>query len=204
MKKAMSLILAIMMVFALSTTAFAANVIGTRGVHKDFNDGVDAANAQEDYEIAINVSTSSIVSKYAVDVEYSTAAISLGGGTLTWDVNTMTYVTTDAGENPTALTKTITITNYSDKAITAYATIEKKYADDGLTVVADYTSDEKLTVDGATPGVGDNKGTEKTGTITITLGTDTTWADVVTYYTNLDPGADSIQAATATVSIAAA
>ncbi len=216
MKKIVSLILALVMVFALATTASATtattNVVGTyHGVDGEgkslgtIADGADKVGNSftvvnpANCEVSINVTLTDTINKYAVDVEYDDAALSLGGGVLTWDVNTMTYKTTTEGTEPTQTTKTIKIINYSDLPIQAYATINDSTAD-GITLTSDYTKDSKLTVEKATPGTGGNNGTATKKDITITLTADTTWKDVVEYYTNLG-NTGEVTVATATITV---
>lgn len=202
MKKALSLILALIMVFALATTAFAENVVGTRGQNGDSTDGVDAANASKNYSVSIDVSTNSTISKYAVDVTYNSDPIALGGAVLTWDVNDMRYEITGDAEALSSLTRDIVVTNYSDKAIRVNVTVSKAHDDDGLNIGV--TGDAQREVDGASPGVGGAIGTAtvETFTVSVSLEDGKSWSDVATYYTNLDPDAASQTAATVSLTIA--
>lgn len=207
MKKALSLILALIMVFALATTAFASekNVVGNGpgGIGVDPEDFDE--NTQPDVNVNINVSAVGTVHKYAVDVSWSDEPIALGGGTMTWNVQTMKYDTADTPTGNAPKTWDITITNYSDLPVYAYAGIEDKIPADHMTITPSHTNESRLTVARATAATGDEtQGNATEGTITITLAPETgkDWADVVEYYTINHAGETSVLAATATVRIA--
>jgi len=211
MKKALSLILALVMIFALATVAFAdtKHVVGNRGgdgAYGDYRDGVEPGAftvTPPTVDVPITVSAVTTNNRYAVDVEWNTTAISLGGGEITWDVNTMTYVTSGVTGGTEAKTWNITIKNYSDLPVLAWATINDLKPADFMDVSANHTEGSKLTVAKATAGTGGNPGTLTDEVITITLkpADEKTWADVVEYYTINHPGEPSVTAATATVSI---
>lgn len=205
MKKALSLILTLAMLLCMVTTfAAAENVVGTHGDKNTVEDGVESFTKEDgtSQNIDITVSLASVVHKYAVDVEYSTQALTIGGATLTWDVNTMTYVAAGSDTTTGEATKTITITNYSDLAVQAYAAVTDKDENDYLDVTSPYTETSKLTVEKAVAGSNGQNGTATTGTITITVAPEAgkSWSDVSAYYADAT-GEQTVTVATVTVYI---
>ena len=129
MKKAMSLILAIMMVFALSTTAFAAtDIVGTvnGSTANDYTEGVTegmfAAN-NPTANVNITATAGDVESRYAVDIEYTNVELSITGSKMVWDVNALKYVPKDGGDVAEDQEFAITVTNRSDKPVVLTAKI---------------------------------------------------------------------------------
>lgn len=141
MKKTLALILAIVMVFALSVSAFAAeDLVGTvnTGNANDHTEGVASITDNEKTtNIAITATNGKVNNRYAVDIEYSALTFDIQGSNMTWDVNALKYVqTNDQATLPANKTFDLTITNRSDLPVNFTATINGKVADnvDGLTL----------------------------------------------------------------------
>ena len=134
MKKALSLILAIMMVFALSTTAFAAteDIVGTYNGNpvpkkETYEDGVtDFSSADSSAVVAIKATSTNVESRYAVDITYSEMNMDIAGTAMVWDVNTLKYVPKTAGSGIADQTFPVTVTNRSDKPVKVTAQITEK------------------------------------------------------------------------------
>lgn len=155
MKKALSLFLAMMMVFALSTNAFAAttDIVGTvngstSNPHVgDFTDGVAADSfsslSSPETTIAISAIAGQVNHRYAVDITYDTMEFSITGSTLVWDVNQLKYVNKDTAVPAKNTGFNLKITNYSDLPVnmTANLTTGNMSGANGC-----YTSD-KLAID---------------------------------------------------------
>ena len=215
MKKALSLILALVMIFAMTTVAFAEEddnvepVIGnhTNGTGLQETDAWPEGNTAA--TVTINVKAVETVHKYAVDVSWSDQAIALGGATMTWNVKTMRYDTPDPDTSFEPVTWNIKVTNYSDLSVYAYASISDP-VDDNMEIISTYVSDNRLEVKRAEAGVGvDGEGNPIEGNPTIGLlkislqpVSGKTWGDVAEYYTINHPNAESVTAGTATVYIA--
>lgn len=133
MKKALSLILAIMMVFALSTTAFATrvDVVGTvigstEGTHKGtVADGVTEipTDANASTNIAIKATTGNVEHRYAVDINYQDMNLQITGGNLVWNVNSLEYENKEGSTAVYDQDFDITVTNYSDMPVQVDAAI---------------------------------------------------------------------------------
>lgn len=132
MKKLISYALTLSMLVCMATTAFAVKdqVVGD-------NDGWSpeewTANADTSYNVDIKVTTGGINHRYAVDLEYEEVVMSISGGSLTWNVNTLKYdvVGSDAGLADTPFS--VSVTNRSDNPVYVSAKIENDL-DDGINV----------------------------------------------------------------------
>lgn len=212
MKKVVSLILTLAMVFAMSTTALAdtAHVVGTHGENGTVADGVIGDNfgsgAVPETEISISVSAGSTQSRYAVDVEYSEIVVSISGAGMTWDVNNLEYVITDDGEMEQPVPATITVKNYSDQPVYVSATVADLYDgttndDDGMTITA--TVDGGAELARATAKVGSTPGSAATKTVTVSFSTTGDWSAVAAFYTDkLSSSNPTLQIATVNLTIA--
>lgn len=206
MKKIVSLILALVMVFALATTASAITerVVGNDGSDPSYNDGWIADDplwnnvGAAKNTVEIKVTAGSYESRYAVDVEYEAIELEITSATLTWDVNELEYVAkigTGTLEKPAD--KTITVKNYSDQPVYVTADVTDSYTDDNMEITVDYESEIAAVVAGATDA---NK-------IIITVSFDTPyntadeWADVASYYANVLGSEASKQIATVDILI---
>lgn len=175
MKKNLVFILAIFTVTAvLAFHVSAETVVGKTDGVTDFDPTTtDGQN--------INVKVEDVTHKYAVDVTFSLADLTLGG-TITWNVNTMKYDIADTSATDT--TRTITISNRSDLPVYAYATMTDADPDDFVIISADKDSaTNKLTVEKAIPGVGGSNGTATEGNITVSIASNN-WASAADYYGN--------------------
>ena len=140
MKKALSLILAIMMVFALSTTTFAAggqygnldHVVGTHGQRVDtpysYQDGEETMDdVTPNTNIVIKATANNIQSRYAVDIDYQTMSLDISGTSMEWDVNELKYVPVGDGSSLASdQSFMVIVTNYSDKPVYLTAVIAEK------------------------------------------------------------------------------
>lgn len=139
MKKALSLILAIMMIFALSTTAFAAKtdivgtLNGTNGTkYEDYRDGnTSLVGTNPSTNIAITATTSAINHRYAVDIDYEPMSFNISGGNMEWDVKNLKYIVKngDPAKNTGFL---LVVTNYSDMPVSMTASLATQTTDNDL------------------------------------------------------------------------
>lgn len=165
MKKLVSILLTLVLVLAMSTTAFAATIEGNSGsqdidVNAKYVDGVSAPT------------------KYSVDVTWGAMEFTYTvSGTKTWDPETHTY-TTSTQPTWTASGNTITVTNHSNTDITASFTFS---ALDVYNTVTGSFSSTSLTLPTA-EGKAVND-TVLTGKTSLTLGG--TLASDITAFTNV-------------------
>ena len=153
MKKILSIVLAIAMIFALSTTAFAA----TTKTDEDLGAGATSTNA---VDVIIDASsTSNIEDVYSVDVAWDALDFTYSfsdDATNEWDPETHTYGDanyTDANWDKT--TANIVVTNHSNEPVDVVATMDNavKY---GVTTTLTNASFELATGEGRTPAEADN------------------------------------------------
>lgn len=211
MKKLFALVLAVVMICAMSTSVFAAaeHVVGNgkggttdNGTHTD---GATSVDASSQAELAITANIGATNHRYAIDIEFPTMSFDVAGSNLTWDVNTLEYVTTGATtlENETF---DITITNYSDLSVWYKVAVDDKDGGDGVTVVATHATSATL----ATSGVEVVKAVAATHTATtdkFTISvTSTNWTEVAEYWAGKlsTEGVSSLPMATATVTFSSA
>lgn len=206
MKKALSLILAIVMVFALATTAFAAktDVVG------DYNnaevEGIAKGSSTfdvKDNSTTINISATQgqVEHRYAVDIDYTPMTFDISASTMVWDVTQLKYVLAD-GTNNTMTDKSfpVTITNYSDVDIYLTTNVLDADAADGVVVttgVADHT-----TIVSAVTGVTTPYNFDVAVKADTEGGKD--WAYISNYYATkfaAEPTATSILVATLTLNL---
>lgn len=174
MKKFLSLMLAGLMSASLFVVGAAAETVvgATHGVasFEDTNKGSD-----------INVKVEDVTHKYAVDITFSFADLELGN--LEWDVDNMRYNTANGGALANT-TRTITVSNRSDLPVYAFATVEDKDKNDGLTVAADtYSDTNRLSVAKAkaSTSIGSGTGTATTEELKVSLNSND-WNAVASYY----------------------
>jgi len=138
MKKLTALFLAIMLVAAMSTTAFAATPITTAG-------GSDSADVTGTY-----VAGSSGGTVYSVDVAWGSMAFTYtGASTGTWNPTTHTYDgTTDAAWSCAEGANKVTVTNHSNTAVTAALSYTPGESYSGITGSFDKSSLGLLTAVG--------------------------------------------------------
>ena len=147
MKKLISIILSLALVacmFAMNVGAVditapgSNNVVGTHGGSKGLDNGIDADDFDsESAKALVKLTLGAANSKYAVDITFAgDYVINVAG--LTWDVDNLVYVTTDATvENKEY---TFTVTNYSDKSVSVAATGVVDNAVTGVSVEFNTTS----------------------------------------------------------------
>lgn len=165
MKKFVSILLTLVMVLAMSTTAFAAAI--------ESNSGSQDIDVNAKYVDGVSVPT-----RYSVDVAWGAMEFTYTvSGTKTWDPETHTYT---ANTQPawTASGNTITVTNHSNtditasfafSALTAYDTVTGSFSSTSLTLP---TAEGKAINDAVL-----------TGETSLTLGG--TLASDITVFTNI-------------------
>lgn len=196
MKKILAIILSVAMIATmLALSVSAVNVVGG-----DTGKGVEDFSPTTGDSQNLNVQVSSVKHRYAVDVEYDTTVLVLGG-TIEWNAENMEYVVGDATLENTS--RSININNRSDLPVNAYATVTDTDAGDGITVTpVNRNLETKLTIAKATPATaGQAKGTSGKGTIVINVTSDD-WNAVAKYYASkVSDGVNTFTYATYTVTI---
>ena len=165
MKKIVTILLTLVLVLAMSTTAFAATI--------ESNPGSQDIDVSAKYVDSVSAPT-----KYSVDVTWGAMEFTYTvSGTKTWDPETHTYT---ASTQPawTASGNTITVTNHSNtditasfafSALTAYNTVTGSFSNTSITLP---TAEGKAVNDAAL-----------TGETSLTLGG--TLASDITVFTNV-------------------
>lgn len=147
MKKLLSLVLAAMMVLALSVTAFAANSETIENVPGSSTQGSINATYAEG-------ATTVVVNKYMVTIDWDQTGTLLytdDALVYTWNPGTLEYSKTgEAGWTVSAAKVNIKVTNKSDLAVTA--TCAAPQFNDGLTVTGAYNGDSVLNLGSASKG----------------------------------------------------
>lgn len=112
MKKVFALILALVMVFAMSSVAFATTIeSGTSGNPNGADDWAPYK------DVKVNISNASII--YNVDIEWESMTFTYNKTAGTWNPVSHTYDGNPGWQDDDA---TITVTNHSNAAVTATAT----------------------------------------------------------------------------------
>jgi len=226
MKKTLAIILAIVMVFAFTTTAFAVktDIVGEVNTGEAvLDDGKTEAWFQTNggstsANIAITAETGNIEHRYAVDITYEPLSFNIAGAKLTWDVNNLKYVQTQAS---TAMTNTvfpITVSNRSDMPVDLAVNITDKVDD-----ATDYLTLAFYESDAAVDGESNVTGTKIGGVIDTIIApanigtagasgsptdypfalvaTSTNWENVANYYANIIAASGDTKAVVANLSI---
>lgn len=186
MKRTISILLALVMVLALSIAAFA--------------DYTPNGNTEQAVTATYNAGTADAPGTvYYVTVAWTQDNNSLtytdGTAAYRWDPNTLTYVSADEGGTAAGWTGTaqytVTVTNRSNAAVVAEAGWN---ANEGITVDCSYEEGNTVTLDSAADGVtpgNEGTGEETTGSITAKIGTPTAGA--------IDEGSTTIGTLTVTI-----
>lgn len=142
MKKVLSFVLALVMVLALSVTAFAE----TQNIGPS-----DTLDSNKEINIGVKYTTKNpeTIHKYKVKIDWTTPSFSYekDGATYSWDADKMVYIksetpVTGAGwGNDTTKTLALKVTNYSDMAVNCTASLED-IANDGITVTSNKTTED--------------------------------------------------------------
>lgn len=140
MKKVLSFVLALVMVMALSVTAF--------GETQDVGPS-DTLNSQKKIDIGVEYTTKApeTIHQYKVKIDWTTPSFTYekGGVTYTWDANNMVYTkgtSTGAGwGTDKAKGLSLKVINYSDMAVNCSASLED-IANDGITVTSSKTTEK--------------------------------------------------------------
>ena len=217
MKKLFALILAVVMICAMSVNVFAttAHVVGTHGDNGTVADGLTesgfAAN-NPTYNVNITATVGSVEHRYAVDIEYQNMTFDIAANNLVWNVNTLKYDVKDAGATTIGTDKAypITVTNYSDLPVNLVVAVDDKFTganDDFAVVAASTAADGATAFTGATiaKAVGATNttaGQAQTSTFYITV-IAADWNKVANYYANYFTanGQSSAIIATATITV---
>ena len=211
MKKLFALILAVVMICAMSTSVFAADrVIGG-------SDGVETFPADgQGTNVAITADVGDTQHRYAIDITFEVMSFEVVGSNLTWDVNQLTYVST----GNTALEDEsfdVLVENRSDLPIWYKATVADADLNDGVEVFVSHSTAASNTViettgvevAKVTPGAGTTKNTFQinvsAGTVTdrviTAAGTTAQWNDVCEYYADKLSAEGATSKAMATVTV---
>ena len=202
MKKIFAILLTVaMLTTVLAVSVSAENVIGSQNGVLPENFTTSETTPGEN----LNVKVSDVTHKYAVDVVFSLADLTIGG-TITWNAETMTYDVAGTELGKTAVTRTVTVSNRSDLPVYAFATVADQDAGDGITFTAEKDSaTNKLTIAKATAGTAVATGTPTKGYLTINVNSDN-WNAVAEYYaakrlSSANQATDTFKVATVTVTI---
>lgn len=202
MKKIFAILLTVAMLSTvLAVSVSAENVIGSQNGVLPENFTTSETTPGEN----LNVKVSDVTHKYAVDVVFSLADLTIGG-TITWNAETMKYDVAGTELGKTAVTRTVTVSNRSDLPVYAFATVADQDAGDGITFTAEKDSaTNKLTIAKATAGTAVATGTPTKGYLTINVNSDN-WNAVAEYYaakrlSSADQATDTFTVATVTVTI---
>lgn len=205
MKKLLAVLLTLTMLVTLPAFgASADNVVGGET-------GVEVGGFPDDTSSGkdLNVKVTQVTHKYAVDVDFTVADITLG--TITWNAKTLKYELDASATMPKDFEQTITVSNRSDLPVDAYVGASDDNNDDYIGIaVADAkgnSADNKLTVAKATPGSNTAGGSATPGEIKVKI-TSSDWQSVINYYATKE-GQDwtttqSVKYATVTVYISKA
>lgn len=202
MKKIFAILLTVaMLTTVLAVSVSAENVIGSQNGVLPENFTTSETTPGEN----LNVKVSDVTHKYAVDVVFSLADLTIGG-TITWNAETMKYDVAGTELGKTAVTRTVTVSNRSDLPVYAFATVADQDAGDGITFTAEKDSaTNKLTIAKATAGTAVATGTPTKGYLTINVNSDN-WNAVAEYYaakrlSSANQATDTFKVATVTVTI---
>lgn len=201
MKKLFALVLAVVMICAMSVNVFAApvRVIGDPNGVASFSPGSQGA------DVAITADVGETQHRYAIDITFEVMSFEVVGSNLTWDVNQLTYVSTD----DTALADksfNVLVENRSDLPIWYKATVADADLNDGVEVSVSHTVAASNTVIATTgvevakvtPGAGTTKDTFQ---INVAAGDTAAWNNVCTYYADKLSAAGATSMAMATVTV---
>ena len=124
MKKLFALVLAVVMICAMSTSVFAVheNVVGDRpeagnGTYEDGDTDNEFAADNPDIQVNITATAGNVEHRYAVDIEYDTMSFSVSGSNLVWNVNTLQYETAQGSTSVSDAEFNVQVINYSDLAV---------------------------------------------------------------------------------------
>ena len=203
MKKLLAVLLTLTMLVTLPAFgASAENVVGGEDgvVENDFPTNPSGGKD-------LNVKVTQVTHKYAVDVTFTVADITLG--TITWNAKTMRYDLDATATQPADFEREISVFNRSDLPVYAYVGVEDADDNDNISIAVDATttgnsSTNKRLVVKATPGSNADHGTAMEEKIKVSI-TSQDWQTVINYYATKD-GQDwattpSVKYATLTVYI---
>lgn len=146
MKKLFALVLAVLMICAMSVSVFAENVVGKRGNTGNYEDGLSdfPSNGSFSKNMEIKATVGSIEHRYAVDIEYDELTFNVDGAILVWNVNDLKYEYKEAEPGSSNKTYNVTVINYSDLpvdlTVVVTDTVNNDKADISSTFVTDDTN----------------------------------------------------------------
>lgn len=212
MKKLFALILAVVMICAMSVNVFAEtkNVVGTIGGNKGIDNGVtDITSTDPAVKVDIQATVGNVENRYAVDIEYETMSFNVSGSNLVWNVNTLKYEFKAGTDTNSAATATnaefdVQVINYSDLPVKLNVNCEDLDGADSIVVACAANGDHELEdAIGYTPSSvkADNSKAQKKFTVTVTS---TDWAAAGNYYAAkfTETSADAITIGTLHITIA--
>lgn len=168
MKKALSLLLAVLMLCSLSVSAFAATVTVTEG--------------STSYPLTVQYSAGKQSDTYAANITWEAMSFEYKVGGETWDPVTMTWKDNDTEEGGWTAAKNVTVENKSSKAITVeFSFNSTEPTVTGITVNGKAIDANGYTVNAATAGANGANGTatkevfaiQPTGTLDSSVTTST-------------------------------
>lgn len=171
MKKVLSFVLALVMVLALSVTAFAANGIPNTG-------NGEFPGSRDDIDITASFTDNKdvVVSKYHVTVAWNTTgsiSYTKGYTTYTWNPGETKYesTVTDAKWDVQNASIAITVTNRSDGAIKAVCgePVDKTNGTATITGIYDTATNGTIRLATAAGATYTDNGSKQTGTATYTI-----------------------------------
>ena len=197
MKKLFALVLAVLMICAMSVSVFAEtkNVVGTHGEQDSYEDGAKEDefapdNFEETMEIKAAVGT--VEHRYAVDIEYDELTFNVDGTNLVWNVNTLQYEAAGNAGNPQKNTYDVKVINYSDLPVLLTVNVVDDDIDDGAVVSSDFNNNKNnstITLESAVGKVLDDTqsdyimNSKSVNKFVVSITADS-WSAVANYYTN--------------------
>ena len=198
MKKLFALILAVVMICAMSVSVFAADttehIIGNGTGNTTDNDSYTDGLAENlafpnagTYNVNVTATVGQVEHRYAVDITYPNMTFDVAASNLVWNVNTLKYDVKEGNGTTIGTDKAyeIKVTNYSDLPVDLTVAVADDVAD-GATVAAHTNANDNVAftearIESAIGASGASVGQAKTQIFFITVKAGD-WNAVANYY----------------------